>query len=82
MLKPKIVFLMLACVLLAACGNGPQGEKGEKGEKGDAGPPGPAGQAGTAIRLTQKECIGECTITCEPSGQILNAYVLGGAAGR
>ena len=76
--KLKWLFVVLACVLAAACGNGP---KGDKGEKGDAGPPGPAGPSGAAIRLTQTECAGSCTVTCGPGEQILNAYLLGGVTG-
>jgi hypothetical protein len=71
-------------VLLAACGDG-QPVKGEKGDQGPPGPPGPSGAPGTpgtVIRMTETQCRGSCSVTCESNEKILNSYVLGGAAGR
>jgi hypothetical protein len=77
-------------MLLAACGDS-QPVKGEKGDQGPAGPPGPPGPSGaagspgppgTVIRMTEYECRGPCSLTCEANEKILNAYVLGGASGR
>lgn len=79
-----VLRLGLLCMLLAGCGDG----QPAKGGKGDQGPPGPPGQPGTpgtpgtVIRMSETECRGLCSLTCESNEKILNAYVLGGAAGR
>jgi hypothetical protein len=77
--KLNRLLFALACLLVAACG---KAEKGDAGPPGPPGPPGAPGQSGAAIRLTQTECSGSCTITCGASEQILNAYLLGGVTGR
>ena len=68
----------LLCALVAACGDGQLA----KGDKGEQGPPGPAGPPGTAIRMSELECLSECSVTCGSNGKILNAYVLGNAPGK
>jgi hypothetical protein len=73
-----ILSLGLIAVLVAACGDGQLA----KGDKGEQGPPGPPGPGGTAIEMAELECKGECSLTCGPTGKILNAYVLGTAPGR
>jgi hypothetical protein len=71
-------------MLLAACGDSQpvKGEKGDQGPPGPSGTPGTSGSPGTVIRMTEAECRGPCTVTCQPNEKILNAYVLGGVAGR
>jgi hypothetical protein len=76
-----ILQLGVLCLLLTACGDG-QPAKVEKGERGPPGPAGPPGSSGTAIRVIVTECRGLCAVRCEPDETILNAYALGGVAGK
>ena len=81
------VLVILAALILAACGQSEppaKGEAGPPGPPGPTGPPGPAGPAGAAsgaqgpnIKVTARPCDQpNCGASCEVNEQILNAYAL------
>jgi Collagen triple helix repeat (20 copies) len=60
---------------------GPAGPSGPAGLPGPAGPAGPRGPSGASIRVLEQDCRGPCTVACEASERIVNAYAIypGGA---
>src|SRR5262245_17214437 len=82
------LLVILAALLLAACGQseppskgqagppGPPGPPGPRGPPGFAGPPGP-GASGPAIRVIKAPCDQTaCAPSCRENEEILNAYAL------
>ena len=78
-------FIVLAALVLSACGENPAAQKGEKGDQGlpgpegPAGPPGPVGPtgiSGTVIRFVDGECRQTCTVACEDNERILSTYAI------
>src|SRR5262245_66595648 len=78
------LLVILAALLLAACGQSEppsKGQAGPAGPPGFAGPPGPAA-SGPAIRIITAPCDQTaCDASCMANEQVLNAYALnpGGA---
>jgi len=70
--------LVLAALILAACGQSEPPAKGEAGPPGPAGPPGAASDAqGPNIKLVARPCDQlSCGASCEENDQIINAYAL------
>jgi len=82
MLLSRVFIATTLALLLAACGQGPQGDPGPAGPpgaKGDAGPPGPRGPAGTSasIRVLRASCDGAasaCSAQCGDDEVLIAAY--------
>ena len=78
------VLVILAVLMLAACGQSEPPAKGEAGPAGPPGPPGPAGPPsavsgaqGPNIKVIPKPCDQlSCGASCEENDQIIYAYAL------
>ena len=72
------VLVILAALILAACGQSEPPAKGEAGPPGPAGPPGAASDAqGPNIKVVARPCDQlSCGASCEENDQIINAYAL------
>jgi len=78
------VVLMLAALILGACGPSEPPAKGERGPQGPPGPPGPAGPPsgasrypGPTIKVFARPCEQlTCAASCDQNEQIINAYAL------
>jgi hypothetical protein len=80
----RTVLVILAALILAACGQSEPPAKGEAGPPGPPGPPGPAGPPGATsgapgptIKVIARPCDQPtCAASCEENEQIVNAYAL------
>jgi hypothetical protein len=71
----RAILVLLATLVVAACGQSDPPPKGDRGEVGPAGPPGSPG--GTGIRLITAPCQElVCAAGCNDDEQILNAYAM------
>lgn len=76
----RSLLVLIAALMLTACGQSeppPKGDRGEAGPAGLAGPPGPPGANGAKIRMITAACQQSvCAAGCNNDEQILNAYAM------
>lgn len=73
----RIIFILVAALALAACGQSDPPPKGDRGDVGPPGPAGPPGPSGSKIRMITAPCQQQtCAAGCNDDEQILNAYAL------